>query len=83
LADAFEKVARSDAFWDSLSSPALEVALLGMVQAEREIPIDDDYLDDITTAFGKVVDAKSPYTSGHSARVAQYTDRLVSFVTKP
>jgi len=76
LADAFENVARSDAFWEGLRSPALESAVLDMVHAEREIPVDDDYLDDIATAFGQVVDAKSPYTSGHSARVAHYTDLI-------
>ncbi|MFT3733522.1 MAG: HD-GYP domain-containing protein [Rhodocyclaceae bacterium] len=40
------------------------------------MPLDDDYLDDIAAAFGQVVDAKSPYTSGHSARVALYTDMI-------
>lgn len=83
LADAFEKVASSNAFWDGLNSPDLEAAVLGMVQAEREIPIDDDYLDDIAAAFGQVVDAKSPYTSGHSARVAQYTDLIAADLGLP
>jgi putative nucleotidyltransferase with HDIG domain len=40
------------------------------------VPLDDDYLDDIAAAFGQIVDSKSPYTSGHSARVALYTDML-------
>ena len=38
------------------------------------MPLDDDYLDDIAAAFGQVVDSKSPFTSGHSERVALYTD---------
>lgn len=42
----------------------------------HEVPLDDDYLDDIAAAFGQVVDSKSPYTSGHSARVALYTDLI-------
>ncbi len=41
-----------------------------------EDEVDDDYLDAITAAFGKVVDAKSPYTAGHSARVADYSEQL-------
>jgi HD-GYP domain-containing protein (c-di-GMP phosphodiesterase class II) len=45
-------------------------------QGRAQHPLDDDYLDDIATAFGQVVDAKSPYTSGHSARVALYTDMI-------
>jgi len=40
------------------------------------VALDDDYLDDIAAAFGQVVDSKSPYTSGHSARVALYTDLI-------
>ena len=44
--------------------------------AGHEFPLDEDYLDDIATAFGQVVDSKSPYTSGHSARVALYTDMI-------
>jgi HD-GYP domain-containing protein (c-di-GMP phosphodiesterase class II) len=38
--------------------------------------VDDDYLDQITAAFGEVVDSKSPYTAGHSGRVALYADLL-------
>ena len=40
------------------------------------MPLDEDYLDEIATAFGQVVDSKSPYTAGHSSRVALYTDRI-------
>jgi putative nucleotidyltransferase with HDIG domain len=40
------------------------------------MPLDDDYLDDIAEAFGAVVDAKSPFTAGHSARVGAVTDLL-------
>lgn len=40
-----------------------------------ELYLTDD-LDDIATAFGQVVDSKSPYTGGHSARVALYTDMI-------
>lgn len=42
----------------------------------RVVALDDDYLDDIAAAFGQVVDSKSPYTSGHSVRVARYTDQI-------
>ena len=34
--------------------------------------VDDDYLDAIAAAFGEVIDAKSPFTSGHSRRVADF-----------
>jgi HD-GYP domain-containing protein (c-di-GMP phosphodiesterase class II) len=76
LAQAFDAIAQSDALWAGLTDPELERAVFGLVQDEREIPVDDDYLDDIAAAFGQVVDAKSPYTSGHSERVAHYTDLI-------
>ena len=37
-------------------------------------PVDDDFLDDIAKAFGEVIDAKSPFTAGHSGRVAELAD---------
>ena len=43
---------------------------------DHQVPLDEDYFDDIAEAFGKVVDAKSPYTAGHSARVGLYTSLL-------
>jgi putative nucleotidyltransferase with HDIG domain len=40
------------------------------------VTVDEDYLDDIAEAFGAVIDAKSPYTAGHSERVGHYADRV-------
>ena len=76
LAAAFELVAQDAGFWSTLGSAAIGNAVLALVPAGREVPLDDDYLDDIAAAFGQVVDFKSPYTSGHSARVALYTDMI-------
>jgi putative nucleotidyltransferase with HDIG domain len=42
----------------------------------RQVLADEDFLDDIAAAFGQVVDAKSPFTAGHSMRVAIYTDLI-------
>jgi HD-GYP domain-containing protein (c-di-GMP phosphodiesterase class II) len=78
LVAAMEEVALADTFWQTLGGPDVERAVVGL-QAEaldQQHVLDDDYLDDIATAFGQVVDAKSPYTSGHSARVALYTDMI-------
>jgi HD-GYP domain-containing protein (c-di-GMP phosphodiesterase class II) len=74
LVAAFERVSAGDAFWNTLKSPELDQILYAMEPPEHIVAIDDDYLDDIATAFGQVVDSKSPYTSGHSSRVALYTD---------
>jgi len=78
LVAAFEQVAASEAFWRTLGEPDIERAVTSLPAAalDRQYVLDDDYLDDIATAFGQVVDAKSPYTSGHSARVALYTDMI-------
>lgn len=76
LVQAFEQVARDDRFWATLAGPEVNPAVLALEPGRYEVPLDEDYLDDIAAAFGQVVDSKSPYTSGHSARVALYTDLI-------
>ncbi|ALK95623.1 metal-dependent phosphohydrolase [Massilia sp. WF1] len=78
LVQAFEQVAQADAFWATLAGDRVDEAVTALqpAGAGRQHALDDDYLDDIATAFGQVVDAKSPYTSGHSTRVALYTDMI-------
>lgn len=63
-------------FWTMLDSPELGLAVAGLLPTEERQAVDDDYLDDIAEAFARVVDAKSPYTSGHSSRVALFTDMI-------
>jgi len=76
LVAAFESEAQADAFWDTLGAADIDAAVFALEPAGHEVALDEDYLDDIAAAFGQVVDAKSPYTSGHSARVALYTDMI-------
>ena len=76
LCDAFAKLAADPAFWDELGAPDIEQRLLAMEPSTGKIAVDDDYLDDIAGAFGQVIDAKSPYTAGHSERVGMYADAL-------
>jgi len=76
LIAAFETVSNSLAFWSALSAPDIAISVQKLEPQKYEVPVDDDYLDDIAAAFGQVVDSKSPYTSGHSARVALYTDMI-------
>jgi HD-GYP domain-containing protein (c-di-GMP phosphodiesterase class II) len=68
----FETIAARDSFWAGLSSPFIDSRLVALAPPENILPVDDDYLDDIAAAFGEVIDAKSPYTSGHSTRVARF-----------
>jgi HD-GYP domain-containing protein (c-di-GMP phosphodiesterase class II) len=76
LVDAVQRLAPQDAFWATLNAADIDKAVAALEPARFEVPLDEDYLDDIATAFGQVVDSKSPYTSGHSARVALYTDLI-------
>jgi HD-GYP domain-containing protein (c-di-GMP phosphodiesterase class II) len=76
LVAALKRVAADPAFWAMLNDPQLDAAVFALEPGRTEVALDDDYLDEIAAAFGQVVDAKSPYTSGHSARVALYTDMI-------
>jgi HD-GYP domain-containing protein (c-di-GMP phosphodiesterase class II) len=76
LVEACERAARLGGFWTMLDSPELATAVVDLSPKNDRQSIDDDYLDDIAAAFAKVVDAKSPYTRGHSERVALFTDLI-------
>ncbi|MBU6258587.1 MAG: HD domain-containing protein [Burkholderiales bacterium] len=78
LVRAFESVAADPGFWRVLAAPAVDAAVRALEPPGRSVALDDDYLDDIATAFGQVVDSKSPYTRGHSERVARYADAIAS-----
>lgn len=66
------------AFWVALRSDNIGSLVQGLEPESRALTVDDDLLDNIAEAFSQVVDAKSPYTAGHSERVALYTDVLAS-----
>lgn len=74
--EAVQRLSQQPDFWNMLRSQEIERAVLALEPGRFEVPLDEDYLDDIAAAFGQVVDSKSPYTSGHSARVALYTDLI-------
>jgi HD-GYP domain-containing protein (c-di-GMP phosphodiesterase class II) len=76
LVAAFDHVALDPLFWHRLASPALEARVFAMEPARGRVALDDGYLDDIAEAFGEVVDGKSPFMAGHSARVAANVDNI-------
>ncbi|WP_288127205.1 HD domain-containing protein [Thiomonas sp.] len=76
LVAAFERVAETDDFWTKLAADDLAAHVHDLEPARHTVPLDDDYLDEIAEAFGQIIDAKSPYTAGHSARVGLYTDLI-------
>ncbi len=80
LADCFARITRRPAFWAMLSDPMLEARLVAMNDQHLGTFADEAYLEDITAAFGSVIDAKSPYTAGHSSRVGHIADILAQRV---
>ena len=78
LVGALERVVgeAGESFWQALRDPALAQRVYALEPARHSVPLDDDYLDEIAEAFGQIIDAKSPYTAGHSARVGLYADLI-------
>lgn len=72
------EVGADDTFWSALKSDDIESQVHALEPETRHVRVDDNLLDEIAEAFGQVVDAKSPYTAGHSGRVALYTDVIAS-----
>ena len=78
LVGALERVVgeAGESFWQALRDPTLAQRVYALEPARHSVPLDDDYLDEIAEAFGQIIDAKSPYTAGHSARVGLYADLI-------
>ncbi len=78
LLDIFS-VADNSKTWQSFSSESiLKQQVYSLESVATNVSIDDERLDDIATAFAQIVDSKSPYTNGHSTRVALYTDAIAN-----
>lgn len=76
IAEIFTKIAMSEQFWDNLADTDLEQKLFRRIPAAQVMLVDDTYLDEIASAFARVIDNKSPYTAGHSARVASLAQQI-------
>ena len=76
LVKAFKAVAARPSFWDAMKGDDLREMILELEPQNTTVNFDEDYLDDIAAGFAEVVDAKSPFTKGHSERVALYTDMI-------
>jgi putative nucleotidyltransferase with HDIG domain len=83
LVAAIGAVGARTEFWSMLASDEVDRAVAALEPGQFEVALDEDYLDDIAEAFGQVVDSKSPYTSGHSCRVAQYTCSIATQLGMP
>lgn len=78
LCEVFLKIAQDEGFWAALEAPLLEQKVVALEPVQNMVPVDEDFLDDIAGAFGQVIDAKSPFTSGHSTRVGQYAAEIAA-----
>jgi HD-GYP domain-containing protein (c-di-GMP phosphodiesterase class II) len=76
LVATFESVAADAQFWTDLAAPDLDAKVCALEPAQHSVPLDDDYMDEIAEGFGQIIDAKSPFTAGHSARVGLYTELI-------
>lgn len=80
---AFVQVASDPAFWAGLAADDIDDRVIALEPQKRAIVVDDDYLDDVAAGFARVIDAKSPYTSGHSDRVALFSDMIAEQLGLP
>lgn len=76
VVDAFLAVERQPGFWDTIEADDLDSRLFALPPARASTVVTDDYVDDIAAAFADVIDAKSPFTAGHSRRVTLFTDMI-------
>jgi len=78
LVDALAALSTEDALWQMLQAPNLSELVFSAEPALHKIQVDEEYLDAVAAAFGEIVDSKSPYTAGHSGRVALYSDLIAA-----
>jgi len=76
VARAFQSLETDGQFWQKLSSDEVSHSIIELEPEEKIVYVDEDQLDNITEAFGMVVDSKSPYTADHSSRVAMYASAI-------
>lgn len=76
VVEAFDELQSESDFWEILKEEDLPAVVLHLEPAKAKRWVDEDYLDEIATAFAQVIDAKSTFTRGHSERVAVFTDMI-------
>lgn len=76
LAAVLAELGQDPQFWAPLRADDLDVQVVELEPKALMRAVDEDYLDDIAAGFARVVDAKSPFTAGHSDRVALFADLI-------
>lgn len=80
LVDALAGFGPDDPLWAGLNAKDLNEVVFAAEPALQRVVVDEEYLDAVAAAFGEIVDSKSPYTAGHSGRVALYADLIAAEV---
>ncbi len=70
LVSLFEKLSNKESFWLELQSPWIDEHLIPLIPY-RSIAVETGDLLKIAELFARIIDAKSPFTYGHSLRVAR------------
>ena len=76
LCVVFADLAADPAFLATLGESDVEARVLALAPARISSEADEDTLDRVAGAFADVIDAKSPFTAGHSRRVTLYADMI-------
>lgn len=76
LVKVFQTLRQDFHFWHELSQADIYQKILRLEPSSHTIQLAESHLDDITEAFGMIVDSKSPYTFNHSHRVGLYTEKI-------
>ncbi len=77
VVDAFLDVTADETLWWELDEGAEALGIADADEGET-LQVDEDYLDDVAEAFADVIDAKTPFTGGHSDRVADFADMIAA-----
>jgi putative nucleotidyltransferase with HDIG domain len=76
LVEVFLAIADWEGLWEPLASPQLQQHVLSLEPGDLIRIAKEDELDRIAQGFAMVIDSKSPFTRGHSERVAVFTDLI-------
>lgn len=69
--------------WHAMLADDLQQRVVAIEPVTLVREVDEAYLDDIAAGFAQVVDAKSPFTAGHSDRVALFADLIAAELGYP
>jgi HD-GYP domain-containing protein (c-di-GMP phosphodiesterase class II) len=73
---AFRDAALREAFWFAQEDPTLRERIRELMKTAPSQPLSMVEIKGLATVFGRIIDAKSPYTESHSLGVANVALRL-------